>query len=151
MKDFARLPSHTCLCPLIEMGVRETQRHVFYMWKYPQEMQRHFTSLSGGFVLLLELRKKPLQAHKWMLIGGFGHQWSTHALIWSFPSNMQRYSKVNIVYFWTLLHFSLRPQSFKRLFYLSLLHIICRHVYWHNLQAPALYSLEFLQYLIGRA
>lgn len=118
MKDFASSSiMYFCVLHLIEMEVWETQRHLSYVCKYPQEVQRHLTSLSG-FVLLLELRKKALQHRKWMLIGGFGLQWRTHTLIWFLPSNVQRYFEVNIIYFWTLFHFLLRPQSFKRLFYL---------------------------------
>lgn len=67
---------------------------------------------------------------------------------WIFTFQHARCSKVTVICFWTLFHFLLRPQSFKRLFCLSLFHVIYRYVYWHNLQSPALCSLEFLQYLI---
>lgn len=89
------------------------------------------------------IKKKPPAVHKWRLIGGFGFQWSTHTLIWSLPSNVQRYSKVNIIYCWIDWEHSPLKECF--IFISSYLQI---H-YQHNLQSPALCSLEFLHYLIS--
>lgn len=65
---------------------------------------------------------------------------------------MQRYSKVNIVYFWTLFHFLLRPQYFKRPFYFSLFCIIYRYVIdiIYNLQLYVLLKFCTTLLLHGR-